>query len=69
MGTGTSTSLKYVKEKVDTLLNVDWAHHTNRTGDIKYSVADIKPLKKLGWVPKIDINEGLNNCFNTIKEK
>jgi UDP-glucose 4-epimerase len=63
VGTGLETSLNDLKEKIDTLLSVRWEYTPARIGDITNSIADTGPLEQLGWTSKIDITEGLQNCF------
>ncbi len=64
VGTGISVSLNYIKKHIDSKYQVSWNRASERIGDIKFSKADISELKKLGWKPKITIDEGLNRCFN-----
>jgi len=63
VGTGHETSLNDLKEKIDTLLSVRWEHKPARIGDIANSIADTGPLEELGWTSKINITEGLQDCF------
>ncbi len=63
VGSGKSVSLNYVKNFIDKYYDVVWSHAPARKGDIRHSLADISELQKLGWEPKISIDEGLARCF------
>lgn len=63
IGSGTSVSLNYIKRLIDQNYDVIWKHMPERVGDIKESQADISELRKLGWEPKVTIEEGLKKCF------
>lgn len=63
VGSGTSVSLNYIKRFIDQNYHVTWKHMPERAGDIKVSQADISELRKLGWKPKVTIEEGLKKCF------
>ena len=63
VGSGTSVSLNYIKHFINQNYDVIWKHMPERVGDIKVSQADISELCKLGWKPKVTIEEGLKKCF------
>ena len=63
VGSGKSISLNYVKDFIDRYHDVEWKHAPARQGDVRHSLADISELRKLGWEPKISIDEGLARCF------
>tara|TARA_R110000851_G_C13098336_1_gene567833 strand:- start:77 stop:904 length:828 start_codon:yes stop_codon:yes gene_type:complete len=63
VASGTSVSLNYIKRFIDQNYDVVWHHRPERIGDIKESMADISELRRLGWVPKISIEEGLKRSF------
>ena len=63
IGSGTSVSLNHIKRLIDQNYDVIWKHMPERVGDIKESQADISELRKLGWEPKVTIEEGLKKCF------
>ena len=63
VGSGTSVSLNYIKRFIDQNYDVIWKHMPERVGDIKESQADISELRRLGWKPKVTIEEGLEKCF------
>jgi UDP-glucose 4-epimerase len=63
VGSGTSVSLNYIKDFINQNYDVIWNHTPERLGDVKHTLADISELRKLGWGPKISIQEGLEKCF------
>lgn len=63
VGSGKSVSMNYIKNFIDSRHNVVWNHAPERKGDVKHTVADISELRKMGWEPKISIEEGLKRCF------
>jgi UDP-glucose 4-epimerase len=66
VGSGTSVSLNYIKNFIDQNYDVAWKYMPERVGDIKKSQADISELRKLGWEPKVTIEEGLKKCFKKL---
>lgn len=63
VGSGTSVSLNHIKHFIDQNYDVIWNHAPERLGDVKDTLADISELRKLGWEPKVTIEEGLKKCF------
>ena len=63
VGSGTSVSLNHIKRFIDQNYDVIWNHAPERLGDVKDTLADISELRKLGWEPKVTIEEGLKKCF------
>ena len=64
VGTGNNYSLNEIKSFVmKNYSNVEFVTLPDRPGDAKDSLADIEPLKKLGWQSKISFEEGLQECF------
>ena len=63
VGTGTSISLNYIKNIIDQNIEVAWDHKPERIGDVKHTLADISELKKIGWQPRISIEDGIKKCF------
>ena len=69
VGTGENISLNEMKEVV-------WKHHPKvkfeykpeRSGDVYYTKADTQPLADLGWEVKVNLQEGLNRCFEGVKK-
>jgi nucleoside-diphosphate-sugar epimerase len=67
VGSEKSVSINYIKNYIDKYNNVRWEKTPERKGDAKHTLANTTELKKLGWQPKIDIENGLKLCF--YKEK
>ena len=63
VGTGEAISLNSVKEFVKERYKVKWQQAPEREGDVKHTLANIEPLKNLGWEAKIKIADGLRKCF------
>lgn len=65
VGSGSSVSLNYIRDFIDSRHNVEWNNAPARVGDVRHTLADISEIKKdLGWKPQISIQEGLERCFN-----
>ena len=63
VGSGKAVSMNYIKNFIDQYNNVKWNHAPARLGDVRHTLADISELQKLGWEPKVSIDEGLARCF------
>jgi UDP-glucose 4-epimerase len=63
VGSGKAVSINYIKNFIDKHNDVKWNHAPPRKGDVRHTLADITELQKLGWEPKISIDEGLARCF------
>ena len=63
VGSGQSVSMNCIKNYIDLHHKVEWHHAPPRKGDVRHTSADISELQKLGWDPKISIEEGLARCF------
>ena len=68
VGSGKSVSMNYIKNFINKYHNVEWLQAPERKGDVRHTLANINELKKLGWKPKITIDDGLNRCFNRRKK-
>ena len=67
-GTGSNISLNEVKDIVQSHFpKVNFQYVVERPGDVLLTKAKSKNLEKLGWQTKINIPEGINNCFNNLK--
>ena len=66
LGTGHQLSLLQMFKEFEKLYNktIDYKFLEARSGDIKYSYADIEDLSRLGYVPKYNIHEGLKEYIN-----
>ena len=69
VGTGENISLNEVKQIVQYFPGVIFNYVGERKGDVALTKADINPLEKLGWRAKISIKEGINNCFERLKNE
>lgn len=63
VGTGTETSIDYIRQYINQNVRALWSEEPEREGDIRFSCADVAPLKELGWSAQIDIKNGLKSCF------
>jgi nucleoside-diphosphate-sugar epimerase len=70
VGTGSNISLNEIKNIVlDSFPNVKFAYVDERLGDVPYTQANVLPLHELGWKPKINILEGIHDCFGRLKRE
>ena len=70
VGTGTNISLNQIKDIVNTHFpNVKFDYRDPRPGDVKETKAKIAPLKSMGWTARIDIFDGIDDCFRRIKDE
>ena len=67
VGTSVETSLQEIREIINKNVEVNWDERVPRKGDIRFSKADTEFLRKLGWSAKIDIENGLKECFGGIR--
>lgn len=63
VGSGTSVSMNFIREIINKYHQVEWNWAPPRKGDVRSTLADISKIKKLGWSPKISIQEGMERCF------
>lgn len=66
VGSGKSVSMNYIKDYIDLYNDVEWNHAPARKGDVRHTMADISELQKIGWDPKVPIEEGLSRCFKKV---
>ena len=70
VGTGTNISLNQIKELVhEHFPDVDFEYRPPRKGDVKETRAKIAALKSMGWTAKVDIFEGISDCFRRVKDE
>ncbi len=70
VGTGSNISLNEMKDIVNGYFpDVKFDYTDDRPGDVLSTKADMQPLKNLGWSPKIQINDGISDCFAQLKNK
>ena len=48
--------------------DVPFDYVEKRKGDVLCTKANMSQLKKLGFEPKINVKEGISNCFKQLKE-
>lgn len=71
IGSGQAKSIKQLFNEIKTMTgsSVKQVYETNRLGDIKHSVADIrKAVNELGWRPRTSLKEGLRKTINYFKQ-
>ena len=70
VGTGGNISLNEIKEIVlNHFPDLNFEHIRPRPGDVDITCADMSPLKKIGWAPEVEIYDGINRCFERLKEE
>lgn len=67
VGSGSQISLNYVRDFINKHYDVDWATRPPRTGDVQHSKIGNKRLQNSGWVPKVNIEDGLRRCFSDVQ--
>ncbi len=67
---GSSTSINKIADSIieQTDSKSTILYSKARSGDIRYSVADITEIRKIGFKPRYDINIGLENTVKWFKE-
>ena len=61
--------MNYIREEINKNHTVKWNQAPERPGDVRHTLADVSELKKLGWEPKVSIQEGLERCFKRRKNE
>lgn len=69
VGSGEAVSLNYVKDFINTYNNVEWVNYPERLGDVKHTKSNITEMLKIGWKPKVNIDDGLALCFKRDKNE
>jgi UDP-glucose 4-epimerase len=70
VGTGTNISLNEMKNLVlNRFPDVAFDHVESRKGDVLVTKADVTPLRRCGWTPRIPIHSGVDECFRKLKEE
>jgi len=65
VGSGSSVSMNYIRNFINSLHNVEWNNAPARKGDVRHTLADISRAQKdLGFEPQVSIDEGLKRCFS-----
>jgi len=63
VGTGDNISLNEVKDIVQKYHAVEFDYVTPRSGEVATTLANIAPLRSLGWSASTKIIEGIERCF------
>ena len=73
VGTGKSYSIKEICIFLEKISNkrfkVKSIGSYTRKSDVDNFIANSKKLKKIGWMPKTEIKEGLQQTYNWFKSK
>jgi UDP-glucose 4-epimerase len=70
VGTGENISLNEASILVKKYFpKVVFDYVSERRGDIPWAQANPEPLRKLGWVARRSITEGISECFSMLKEE
>ena len=70
VGTGNNISLNEIKDIVlQYFTDIEFESRNSRPGDIMETKADTENLKNAGWETKVDILEGVEECFSSLREK
>ena len=48
-------------------MDIKFKYVEPRDGDVMFTKADVEPLNNLGWTAKINIEEGIEDCFRRLK--
>jgi len=63
VGTGSPTSLNEIKNLISLSKDNEWIYRDERKGDIKVSVANVQPLKEIGWTAKTNVKQCIEQIF------
>ena len=70
IGAGTNISLNQIKEIVNKHFpSVEFKYTAPRPGDIDETKALTEPLREKGWTASIDIDTGIEDCFERVKNE
>ena len=70
VGTGENISLNKIKDLVyNHFSDVDFIYVEERKGDVLETKANVQPLKSLGWTAQMNIDEGIEDCFRSLKSE
>jgi len=70
VGTGKNISLNEVKDIVKEYFpDTKFMYTNSRPNEVRNTLADIHPLKNIGWESNISIERGINSCFNELKRR
>ena len=70
IGTGQNVSLNEIANIVlDYFPDVRFDYVEPRKGDVLLTKADMSAMRQIGWEPKVDIFNGISECFRKLKEE
>jgi UDP-glucose 4-epimerase len=70
VGTGDNISLNEIKEiALKYHPHVKFDYVDSRVGDVLSTKADTKPLGELGWKHKVSISDGVEKCFQRLRDE
>lgn len=70
IGTGTNISLNQIKDIVlEYFPNVEFDYIEERKGDVLHTLADVSKISEYGWEPSVNIDDGINECFKSLKNE
>lgn len=69
VGTGSNISLNEIKKIILSLNpSVEFEYVDPRPGDVFETLAKMQNLKSIGWMPFVDLREGIEECFREFKK-
>jgi UDP-glucose 4-epimerase len=70
LGSGVNYSVKEIYDRVAAILksNTQPVFKSDLPGEAQETLADISKARELGWIPKVDMNEGLERTVKWIQE-
>jgi UDP-glucose 4-epimerase len=70
VGTGKNISLNEVAQIVlQYFPEIKFDYTEDRLGDVKETLAETQSLEKLGWQTKINLEDGIHQCFKKLKKE
>ena len=71
VGTGTNFSVNEIYQLIEGILNtgIKPIYKPDLPGEAQITLADISSARQLGWVPQVEIREGLSRSIQYIREK
>ena len=70
VGTGQNISLNEIANIVlDYFPDISFDYVDPREGDVLFTKADMSNMQEVGWVPLIDIFNGISECFGRLKDE
>ena len=70
IGTGKNISLNEIKQIVHKYFpEIEFTYAEPRPNEVATTIADIDPLKRLGWRAKTSFEGGINECFSKLRSE